>query len=569
VSLISGDPDGTAAGSGAPRGDRRVNRSEPWPTPVEAMEQVLAAARRLMRADDLHAVLRQAAEVACDVLGYERCAGAWRAGDGAFRYEALVGGTPELWTALTRRRLTDAAFNRLTAAATPIRGVRWLKPGHPVRSDPEVATGLEPTPASGRGGWRTGSLLIVPVVDDDGRVVGFLTPDDPRSGEVPTTSEAVLLDTLAALTAIGVGSMEARQLARRSLAAVEDQRRQLEGLLAASVAVRSHGTLEDVLSEIVAAMTTAAGFERAVVYLLEDPAAFTARATVGLSADEDRRLRATPVPREELAALMRPAMRISRSYLFDHRFFDDVPASLDEKLSIPEADPAWEDGMWHALDTLTVPLEDREGGLIGVLSVDEPWSHRLPDAAAIRLLELFADQCSVAVTEARRYEQAVTAAATDDLTGLANRTAFLDTAGRRLAEAGRRDPGCAVVFMDIDRFKGINDRFGHAAGDDALRALGALLNERLRGGDLVARYGGDEFVALLTDTTAKEAAAIVGELRVRIGALELPALAGERVRLTAGIVQVRPGEGVTEAVDRADASLYVAKHAGRDRIHVG
>lgn len=555
-------------GTTAAPDQRRAARREPWPTPADVMEEVLGAARQFVRADDLQTVLRRAAEVACHVLGYDLCAVAWRGNDADFRYEALVGGTTELWTSLQQRTLTGDAFDRLVAAALPIRNVRWVRAGHPVREDPEVAAGLEPTnQAVTRGGWRPGSLLIVPIGDEGGRVVGFLSPDDPVSGELPTTANAVLLEALAELAEFGVEAMRARHLARCSLAAAEGRRRQVEGLLAASVAVRSHGNLGEVLAGIARAMTTAADFERAAVYLLQDPATFIARATVGLSPDEDVRLRTTPVPREEFGALMQRRMLVSRSFLCDHRYFE-VPASLGEKLSLPAENPNWEEGMWHALDSLTVPLEDRGGELIGVISVDEPRSRRFPDADAVRLLELFADQCSVAVTEARRYEQAVSAATTDHLTGLANRPAFLVAAGRLLTQAGRRDPDCAVVFIDIDRFKGINDRFGHAVGDDALQAVGRLLAERLRAGDLVARYGGDEFVALLTDTTAAEAAAIVGQLRQRLGKVALPALGYERIRLTAGIVQVRPGESISEAVERADAALYVAKQAGRDRIHV-
>jgi diguanylate cyclase (GGDEF)-like protein len=533
------------------------------------MQEVLKVARRLAAADRIEQVLRWSAETACRVLGYTTCTASRRGEDGNFRCLALVGGSAELERELRGRVMSGSTFGALIDAATSIGQVYWVPAGHPVRKLPEVQAAIRPTDVSVPGrSWERGSLLLVPMRDGQGQVVGFLNPDDPVSGHVPGTSEALLLGSLAELTAIAMETVEARETARRSLAVAEAQRRQLEELLTASVAVRGHGALDQVLQEIVRAMSTAAGFRRAAVYLLDaEGSAVQVRASVGLDDEADRRLRETAVPLGEFAQLMRPEMRVSRSFLCDHRYHE-VPPQLDEKLSIPDVDPDWKEGMWHALDSLTVPLEDAQGELLGLISVDEPLSRRLPTVNDIKAIEMFADQCSVAVAEARRYERAMAEASTDPLTGLPNRRALFPSAAHLIADAERRGLPCTVAFLDIDHFKEVNDRHGHAAGDDVIAAVGRAMVERLRAGDVVARYGGEEFVAVLPGTCLQDAVVTIDEVRRRVATTAIPALGRERVRVSAGLAQALPGEGVTELFARADAALYKAKQAGRDQVQI-
>ena len=546
------------------RSDKR-----PWLDAAGSFQEILRLARRMTAAGDTAEVLRLATEAACEVLGYGACAAALKGADGAFRFESGSGLGADQEQDLRCRVMSGAAYERLVGAALRLGPACWVPPGSPARAHPEVEaallrTGVTATPGS----WGQGSVLLVPLVDDGDVVVGFLNPDDPRSGELPDAAEAALLGSLAELTGVALGAVSAREIGRQALALAEAQRRQLEDLLTASVAVRGSDALDDVLGEIAQAMTSAGGFERAVIYLLEgDGVTMRARATVGLGPAEDRRLRSTPIPLEELRAMMQTEMQISRSFFFDHRRHH-LPRGLDEKFSAREADPAWRDGMWHALDSLTVPLVERCGSLLGVISVDEPVSGRLPGLAHIRALEMFADQCSLAVEEASRYEQAVAEAGTDPLTGLANRRALLARADELISDSRRRQVPCAVAFLDLDHFKEVNDRFGHAVGDEVLVAVAGVIAGRLRAGDLVARYGGEELVAVLPGTALEAAVAIVEDLRRRVSAVELPKLGDHRVRVSAGVALVALGETLGEVLERADVALYEAKRAGRDRIAV-
>ena len=144
----------------------------------------------------------------------------------------------------------------------------------------------------------------------------------------------------------------------------------------------------------------------------------------------------------------------------------------------------------------------------------------------------------------------------DMLTQVPNRRHFHELAARLLASPSAA--GTSLLMFDVDHFKGINDRFGHQAGDDALRDVAASLRCCLRQGDVAGRLGGDEFVVMLADTPAGDAlsvaARIVGPLAAR---REVP------LGLSFGVVQVQPGESVDSALHRADQALYEAKRQGR------
>ncbi|MEJ2888110.1 GGDEF domain-containing protein [Actinomycetospora aeridis] len=166
----------------------------------------------------------------------------------------------------------------------------------------------------------------------------------------------------------------------------------------------------------------------------------------------------------------------------------------------------------------------------------------------------------------REHGQVTALAMADPLTGLPNRRALdrhlMEVLGRR-GVAGPVTPP-AVAMIDVDRFKQINDTASHARGDEVLRGVATALRSSLRGLDLVARYGGDEFVVVLPETAVADAAAALGRARAAVRAL--PAPHGCAVTLSVGVVAARIGEGPAEVLARADAAMYAAKRAGGDAV---
>lgn len=155
-------------------------------------------------------------------------------------------------------------------------------------------------------------------------------------------------------------------------------------------------------------------------------------------------------------------------------------------------------------------------------------------------------------------------AATDALTGLANRAGWERDAVPVYAEAGARGASRSLVFFDVDHFKDVNDRLGHAYGDEVLRRLGRALSARLGPDGYAARMGGEEFIALLIDVPPAAVQRFAQRVRE-----DFAAIAGERtITLSAGVAFALPAEPIAEALRRADDALYAAKQAGRDRVAI-
>ncbi len=137
---------------------------------------------------------------------------------------------------------------------------------------------------------------------------------------------------------------------------------------------------------------------------------------------------------------------------------------------------------------------------------------------------------------------------------------------RLLAAARRTRRPLAVVLFDLDHFKAINDNFGHGVGDEALRATASATREMLRGSDHAARFGGEEFVLLLPETSADDAVIVAEKLRAQIAGLEVEGLDRE-VTASFGVAAYPDDEVTAEGlIETADAALYRAKAAGRNRV---
>ena len=168
-----------------------------------------------------------------------------------------------------------------------------------------------------------------------------------------------------------------------------------------------------------------------------------------------------------------------------------------------------------------------------------------------------------------RLDQARSLALRDGLTGVYNRAALEDRLDSEEARWRRYGGELSLLMWDVDRFKALNDRFGHLAGDKVLKAVAQILDRTTRDADFVARYGGEEFVVLLPSTGEQDALITAEKLRAAIEAAGFR-YRGEAVSVTAscGISALREGSGARDALRRADAALYAAKAAGRNRVLV-
>lgn len=167
-------------------------------------------------------------------------------------------------------------------------------------------------------------------------------------------------------------------------------------------------------------------------------------------------------------------------------------------------------------------------------------------------------------------EQLYRAARHDPLTGVMNRRGFIAEAEAEIQRMFRSGREFSIILADIDNFKGLNDRYGHACGDHVLKRLATLLRQQVRDVDKVGRWGGEEFILLLPETNAEGAAVLAEKLRSKI-ADNLFEFSDQRlqVTMTFGLTSHRKGESLDACVARADTALYTGKQRGRNRVMIG
>lgn len=221
------------------------------------------------------------------------------------------------------------------------------------------------------------------------------------------------------------------------------------------------------------------------------------------------------------------------------------------------------------LDSVSIIPLLRNGMPIGVLACffgrEQEFDSQFTDLQAA-----LSRQAAQAIVRVRLQRELERLALHDQLTGLANRKLMLETVTLAIERAALASQPLSVVFLDLDGFKGINDRFGHAAGDSVLEQVARRIRSGVRHDDAVGRYGGDEFVAVCEDADREAAVAIAERIREAVGAPLDGVPAGHTVTASVGVVVYTPSEGTEptndELLNLADSAMYLAKSAGKGGV---
>jgi diguanylate cyclase (GGDEF)-like protein len=206
------------------------------------------------------------------------------------------------------------------------------------------------------------------------------------------------------------------------------------------------------------------------------------------------------------------------------------------------------------------------GQTLGVLVLDSARRGAF-NAQDVQALESVADICATAIQNAHYVDRVKQLAYLDGLTGIFNRRYFEMRIAEEIERARRFGAGMAVIMVDIDQFKRLNDEFGHLLGDEVLRQVSSLFYQQLRKIDVVCRYGGEEFAILLSQTDPKHALGVAEKLRKLVDEWQFPGVP-RPVTISGGVASF-PSDGSTrdELVKAADAGMYAAKQAGRNCVH--
>ncbi|MFY0663532.1 MAG: diguanylate cyclase [Natronospirillum sp.] len=240
------------------------------------------------------------------------------------------------------------------------------------------------------------------------------------------------------------------------------------------------------------------------------------------------------------------------------RHVESIRAEMQTATSLPQL----KDGIQKELDDIVQSISS--------FMHDSVEKERSMDTMMVELVEVIADleQQNRRIRDA--FEKTRQQAMTDSLTGLPNRTAYMQKIEQEFARFGRQQAHLALCVLDVDYFKKINDKLGHTAGDKVLKILARQLQAQLRQYDFIARYGGEEFVIIMPGTAQEAAIAAMEKLRLAVQNSPFH-FKGEPVPITVsiGCAQFKPGDHIVAVFDRADAALYRAKDNGRNRVEIG
>lgn len=378
----------------------------------------------------------------------------------------------------------------------------------------------------------TRSVIAAPLLQE-GHVLGVISAQSYRESAYDE-ADLELLCAIADQAAVAIHNAA-------TLEEVERRRRESQQLVEISRALTASLELDEVLQRIVSATQELAGANGAGVWLIRgDDRAEIVRAAGDLDLPAGSEL---PVP---------PSVR--------DRFLDGRPITFDFRRPSPLITPELRDAM-RAESAIAVPLV-AEGELVGALSISHREARTYPPHD-VRLIERFAFHAAIAVSNARLHEQVRLLSLTDPLTDLPNRRHMKIFLEKEFA-AAERGRSLAVVLFDLNDFKRYNDTAGHQAGDAALRRFALLMAAETRAMNLAARYGGDEFICILSDTDQEGGKMHAGRVMRAVQRDEL--LRG--IGVSAGIASYEHGmEDPEDLIRRADEELYRAKDQRRRQTH--
>lgn len=430
----------------------------------------------------------------------------------------------------------------LLTAAPPalLHAYDWQRAGHPSEGEEPIS---EPTVG---GAHPVAAALLREAVDGDGMVgavLGAIGIYEPRGAARFSPSDLDRLQSLAAPLAAALTNLEQRRRAGRRL-------REISLLYDLSRLFQTASDMEQVYKAVVAQAQQLIPCENCTLFLFDaNRRQLNARATRGRVVN-----------------------------LLDHYAFEKGHgvsgwvAGRGKPLIIP--DLTREPNLLNVellppriRSFIAMPLKVRNE-VIGILNI----SHSQPNAFSgedMQLLTILAGQAAVTIERTETFHTLETLAITDGLTHVYNHRYFQMRLDDELKRCKRYHTNLTLMLLDIDHFKAINDRYGHASGDAVLRELATLLRRSVRDTEIVARYGGEEFALILPQTALDEALIAANRVRANIEAQTFQTADGQDIRLTVSIgMATAPTHGISrsELITQTDRALYAAKDAGRNRV---
>jgi diguanylate cyclase (GGDEF)-like protein/PAS domain S-box-containing protein len=336
---------------------------------------------------------------------------------------------------------------------------------------------------------------------------------------------------------------------KRAEAAERYQRTLAEAMRDTAAALNSTLSFEEVLERVLTNVGRVVHFEAVNIMLAEEGMALPVRC---LGYDK--------LGREDELRNLR--LRIHDTHHLRLMAESGLPVTLPDT----SIDPYWNTPWVKSYAGAPIIIKGSVAGFINLISITPGFYN----AEHTYRLQSFADQAAVAIENARLYAEVERLATLDELTGVSNRRKLFEMGRREFDRALRYQTQFSVILLDLDRFKKINDTFGHPVGDRVLAAMASLISRSVREVDLFGRYGGEEFVILLPDTSCDKAQEVAERLRLLVSELSFKTERGIlKVTVSLGVATLASSiPSLAVLIDHADQAMYTAKQAGRNRVAV-
>lgn len=395
-------------------------------------------------------------------------------------------------------------------------------------ADPGVSYRHERPAFPGAEAWDSDDALFVPLHAKDGSVSGILSVDDPTSRRLPTDDE---IDALVAISKYAEVALHQAQ----ETTDLRSHRATLKHFHEVFSRNRHSAPVEELLEAITSGIRRTLGFERARIERFEQDG------------------RGRPVAR-----LLAAQFEIEGCYLLTAAEASQIAPDVD--LGQPSERSGQGPSAWRD-HRLLVPLFATTGELLTVIHAGEPHDRLLPTREVLQALRIVADQAAAHLESASRLHELRYLADHDFLTGLGNRRAFVELLEAETARAARYKSRFTLALCDIDFFKELNDRFGHTAGDDALRRTARVLESGVRRSDRAFRIGGDEFALILIEASTEATRDVIDRIE---DALHEPEREdAPRIRVSFGAISSDREDDPESLLRRADEAMYRVKRSRR------
>jgi diguanylate cyclase (GGDEF)-like protein len=396
--------------------------------------------------------------------------------------------------------------------------------------------------------WQTGDCLVVPLQSRADRCLGALSVYDPLDRRLPTMESIRGVEIFANQAAIAIENAQ-------QYAALEVQELRLERQL------QSQQDLVRVSESILSTLDEQVVFES----ITEKLRLLVEYDTLAISKVEwDTRRIVTVWARDEYAQeLIDNPIGIEQG-LWGWAVTHDEALLCNEAHDDPRANQV-PDTPVEPQASIVLPLHVMNK-VIGVLNLDRLGGKTFTEEE-FELVKPFANLAAIAIENASLYERSQLRAVTDPLTGLYNHGHFQETLEHEVRRCERYGDGFSLLMLDLDRFKGVNDLFGHPRGDAVLREVAQVLSDTTREADYVARYGGEEFAALLPKTSSDDARQLADRIRARVREIEVEHGDAFRVSASIGVADFPAcGLDAKTILGAADTALLWAKRRGRNCV---